>query len=312
MYVREVGPGRNPLAEPGQPEATAAPAEPTDHLAHLDALIADATARAQNADDGEETVPEDGGQAQAEPGEDTDDEPAEQAPESDASDADRTQEPPKPPSRREAARLAEHVKQLDERNRLLEQALAQRQQLDQQVTSRYGERLGTPEERAHLDALIANPDTPWDEVDRARTRMAEIRKASEELAPLYQSIESQVLQHFLQGVEGLRTLDGMTPARFREMNDARSGADAMRVAYTAGRDAAAAEYQARIAELEKTVSSLRTKRVASTTQPSAGGGIDGPPATLASMIDPRTGLLTDQAERLIATGALRDVSLTAA
>lgn len=306
--------GTETMPEAASAEATPETAAPASALDQIDALMADALDRANATEDTTETPPTEadssstpGSQAaeepQATPAEDTSDA---QAASVEADQEAPTQDTPtaKPPSRREAARLQEQLLAAEQRNRDLQTQLEQRTAVDTQVRQKYADRLGSPQEKANLEAILANPRANFQDVDRARTRLGQMRAASEELAPIHQSIEQNVLQNFVRGIDSLRSLEGMDEAAHQALYKAPDGVTALRQMYDVGRKAALAEAQGEIGALKASLSELRTKQVARTNQPASGTGTSAPTGALAGLIG-ADGLPTDEAIERARSGALR-------
>lgn len=218
----------------------------------------------------------------------------------------------KPPSRREAARLAEELNQARTRAADLERQLADRTTVDATVRERYGTALGTPDERESLEATIANPETSWQDLDAARTRLAEMRRASQELAPLYAAVQESVFKHFAQGLDGLKALDGVDDTVHQSLYAAKDGVTALKLMHGIGEKAASARYEGQIAALKAEVSSLKTKQAATGAQPTSGTGTTPKPSNPFAALYGPNGLPTDEADRLVNSGALLGVTLNGA
>jgi hypothetical protein len=217
-----------------------------------------------------------------------------------------TDPPQKAPSRREAGRLQEQLLAADTTNRELREQLAARTAVDTQVRSKYGEKLGSPAEKAQLDATLANPNASFQDVDHARGRLAEMKTANDELAPIYQSIEQDVFASFSRGINELRTLDGMDEQSHAALFKATSGVQAMRQMYDIGRKAATADAAGEIKGLKASLSELRTKQTAHGSQPAGGSGTNAPSSSMAGMIG-ADGLPTDEAIERAKNGGLRSL-----
>lgn len=233
------------------------------------------------------------------------DETTSDAPES-SEEAAETETTPKP-TRREAARLQQQLLEAEQRNRELQQQIAERTAVDTRVQQQYQQRLGTSDERARLQAVIANERTSFEDLESARARLRQMQTASEELSPVYQAIEKQVMGHFVAGLNDLRTLDGMSETDHQALFGAKTGADALRLMHGIGQKAAAAEYEGQIRALKASLSELKTKQAATRTQPAAGNGSSAPaPSPLHGLIGP-DGLPTEEAISRAKSGALRSL-----
>lgn len=215
------------------------------------------------------------------------------------------QQIPGKPSR--MGRLREQLTQADQRAREADAKLQERLAVEVKVRQKWAGLLGTPEERGQLEAVLANPASPATEVNQARSRLAQMKTAQSELAPLYAAIEEDVFAGFTRGLDALRTLDGMDDAAHQALFKATSGVEALKLIHGVGKKAAEDEYKGELASLKAQVSDLRTKLAAAGVQPAgAGGRTPGGANGLAGLLDER-GLPTEDAIARAKAGGLRQL-----
>lgn len=325
---------QSPPAAPGQPaeETAASPASPTPPtFASLDEEISHYTALA-NAERDAPSAPVEPAQAQdtpapirapassattasqPEPDPSETPEPASADAETDTPEAepDQAEDQPatderllldgRPISRRDAPRLARELATVRTQHQetqaeleTLRQQFTSLQATDQQVLSELAEQCGTDEQFEQARERAAQGD---EQAREAYLRMREWRTIVTPVERRYRAQMAAVFEH-------LKTLPGMSAQDFAAIQAAENPVDALRRAYDVGRRAG--EQHARTL-LEPQVTTLRTKAVAQQPQPAAAGGQARPPATAASLVDAR-GVLTDEAEALIRSGALAGVAL---
>jgi hypothetical protein len=220
------------------------------------------------------------------------------------------QQQPGKPSR--MGRLREQLTQADQRARDAEAKLEQRLAVDTTVRQKYAALLGTPDEKARLEATIADPTTTTNDLNQARSRLGQMRQAQTELGPLYAAVEEDVFAGFVRGLDTLRTLDGMDDQAHQSLFKAKSGVEALRLMHGVGRKAAEDEFKGEIASLKAQVSDLKTKQAATGAQPAgAGGRTPGGTNGLAGLLG-ADGLPTEEAIARARAGGLRHLGQPAA
>jgi hypothetical protein len=118
-------------------------------------------------------------------------------------------------------------------------------------------------------------------------------------APIADIAHLAARQQFDTALEDLRTLDGMDGDTHQKLVTAATPGDKLKLAWQSAFKAAEANKQEEIQALKAEIQALKTNRAATGSQPANGGSpqqISG--SGLAGLIDPSTGLLTDEAERL--------------
>lgn len=306
-------------AEPTAPSSTPV----SDGLEGLDAIMADARAKSEAAirDLTANPTPEETPADDATPEEPLEavapeDVPAgseETAPESEVEDRENPEKTPKPdaknetpkPSRREAGRLAEQLVQAEAKQRELQSQLDARQASDRQVLQALSSLVGTD---ADLQALTQRGLAgDKNAADKAR-QMTAWRQA---IAPIHEQARNEILHAIAADFSKLRDMEGLDADGHQAITKATSTTDAIRVAHRLGRESAAKEAQAKIAELEQTVKQLRTKDVATRQQPVGGGGkASGSGPTILSQLLGPDGLPTEEALAAGRQGKLRDLQLS--
>lgn len=225
-----------------------------------------------------------------------------------SSTADPTQ--PQKPSR--MGRLRDQLTQAEQAKQVAEAKLNERLGADLKVRQKYAGLLGTAEEKAQLDAVLANAASPEFEVRQARTRLAQMKQAQEELSPLYTAVEQDVFAGFVRGLESLRTLDGMDEASHQSLYKATSGVEALKLMHGIGQKAAEEQFKGEVASLKAQVSDLKTKLAARGPQPATGGGLaPGGTNGLAGWLG-ADGLPTEEAIARAKAGGLRQLGQPAA
>lgn len=217
---------------------------------------------------------------------------------------------PKPSNR--WTRLRDQLTQAEQAKRDAETKLNERLGADLKVRQKYATLLGTAEEKQQLEAVLANAASPNFEVQQARTRLAQMRQAQDELSPLYAAVEQDVFAGFVRGLESLRTLDGMDEAAHQSLYKATSGVEALKIAHGIGQKAAEEQFKGEVASLKAQVSDLKTKLAARGSQPATGGGLaPGGANGLAGLLGP-DGLPTEEAIARAKAGGLRQLGQPAA
>ncbi|MPZ68603.1 MAG: hypothetical protein GEU71_03645 [Actinobacteria bacterium] len=298
------------MAEPGTEQANTtetgpAPSQPSaDPEANLDAAMAQAL-EAINAEAGEES--QEGTSDQTDQtGKATPKEPDPESGEDEESqDEGATPEGQKPP-RRAAPKLAEQLTQAEQRTREYHAQLQQRETADQQVLQQFSKLTGTDQELQDLTDRGLRGD------DQAAERAQAMKEWRKVLPPLYRHAQSRVFGDFAQGFSELRTLEGMDGDTHQALMAEKSPLEAMKKMHQAGEKAARERLEGELQALRQEVKTLKAKGAANGRQPAAGGGqTSGTPAMLSRLLDPKTGLPTDEAEQLAMSGALSGVDLNA-
>lgn len=321
FYVSGAGQEPTPMADtataPAPQAETAQTAPILTSMDGLDAAMAAARAAATSADTTESTEDQTPPREPAQPS-DTESAPvrstSEDAPEDGEDEpvgdnADPNAQP-KPSNR--WTRIREQLTQAEQAKRDIENKLNERLGADLKVRQKYADLLGTPEEKSRLEAVLANQSSPDFEVRQARTRLAQMRQAGEELAPLYTAVQQDVFAAFVKGLEGLRTLDGMDEAAHQSLYKATSGVDALKLMHGIGEKAAEERIKGELASLKAQVSDLKTKLAARGSQPATGGGLaPGGSTQLAGLLG-ADGLPTEEAIARAKAGGLRQLGRVAA
>jgi len=204
-------------------------------------------------------------------------------------------------------RLRDQLTQAETAKRDAESKLQERLGADLKVQDKYRALLGTPQEKEQLEAVLANTASPDFEVQQARTRLAQMKQAAAELAPLWTAAHQDVTAQFDRDLEGLRTLDGMTEEGHQSLYKAPSGVEALRLMHGIGLKAGEEASKGEIASLKAQVSDLKTKLAARGAQPAPGGGVSpAAPSGLAGLLGP-DGLPTEEAIARARQGGLRNV-----
>jgi len=175
-------------------------------------------------------------------------------------------------SRKDARRFYERAQAAEQRAADLERQLAETNASRSAVQQKWGQRLGTPEERQRLERTIADPNVDYATLTQARQRLAEIHTAQNELAPLYEAANRDVLAHFSQGIEALDTLPGVDGPAIKQLFAAKSGPDALKLMHEFATKAVKAEYDDQIAGLKGQIKDLQTRTVVNGSQPATGNG----------------------------------------
>lgn len=205
-------------------------------------------------------------------------------------DTETSTEAGKPTSR--MGRLRQQLTAADQRSRQLQEQLQATQQQQQQALREFVD-LVLPD--AQLETLRLQAESgDWD----AKQRLDQARTWRRMVAPIADLAHRAAKQQFDAELAELRTLDGMDGDNHHRLLTAQTPGEQLRLMHQVAFKAADAQHKERIASLEAEVQALKTTRAANGSQP-ANGGVPGAGATgLAGLIDPKTGLLTDEAERL--------------
>lgn len=307
----------DPLAEAATaPEPQTAAPQPAPILSSFDGLDAAMAAARQTAAAAESTngtvsdAPEG---AAAVPPPATQTTPAPPASDDDAQEgedeglAPPTADPNLPVKPSRMGRLREQLTQADQRAREAEAKMNERLGADFKVRQKYAALLGTDQEKAQLEAVLANQASPTFEVNQARTRLAQMHQAREELTPLYTAVEQDVFAGFVRGLEQLRTLDGMTDDQHQALYKAPNGVEALKLMHSIGQKAAADDAKGEIASLKAQVSALQTKLAANGRQPAPGGGLTPGGSTQLAGLLGADGLPTEEAIARAKAGGLRSL-----
>jgi hypothetical protein len=202
-------------------------------------------------------------------------------------------------------RLHEQLTASEQRTRDAEQRLQERQAQDSVVAEKYRGLLGSPEERAQLNATLANQNSSTFEVNQARTRLAQMQQAATELAPLRNEVERAVFDHFTRGMESLRTLDGMDEQAHQSLFKAPSGVEALRLMHGIGEKAAEEKFKGEVADLKQQLKDTKRQLAAGGAQPARAGGLaPGAANGLAGLLG-ADGLPTEEAIASARRGELR-------
>lgn len=210
---------------------------------------------------------------------------------------------PAKPSR--MGRLHEQLTAAEQRTRDAEAQLQQRMAQDAQVADKYRGLLGTPEERARLNAVMASPTTPASELNQARARIAQMNQAGQELSPLRAEVEASVLQHFTRGMETLRTLDGMDEQAHQSLFKAPSGVEALKLMHGIGAKAAEEKFKGEVADLKQQLKDTKRQLAAGGSQPARAGGLAPNGSTALAGLLGADGLPTEEAIAMARRGELR-------
>jgi hypothetical protein len=197
-------------------------------------------------------------------------------------------------SRKDAKRFYERAQKAESSLADLQRQMAETNAARQQVLHKWGARLGSAEERQQLEATVADPNTDWQELQRARNRLNEIRTASRELAPLYEAVRADVHLMFSDGIKALDTLPGVDGQAIEKLFAAKSGPEALKLMHSFATDAAKAEYEDQIAALKTQIKDLQTRTAAHSPQPASGNGASTQTGALSDLVGP-DGLPTDKA-----------------
>lgn len=257
----------------------------------LDAAIS--AFEAQFASDAQ--APSDSGQQAPleQPAEPTAQEPSgtEQDTDEDQDTSEESGEQPKPTSR--MGRLRQQLTQAEQKARDAQSTLEQRQRFEQDALRQFVNLVLPDAELEQLRVRAENGD--WE----AKQRVDLARQWRQMVTPIADLAHQAAAQQFNAALDSLRTLDGMDGESHQKVVAAQTPGEKLRLMWQLGKKIADDGHKDRIAELEQEVQALKTNRTANGSQPASGGSPkNGTPLGLAGMIDPKTGLLTDEAERL--------------
>ncbi len=224
-----------------------------------------------------------------------------QAPESEDESPDgKLTEEEKRYSRRDAARFATQLTEVSRERDEIRQKLQHYENTDRAVLSELVDLVGTEQQYADARDRAAQGDQD------AQKRYAEMTEWRKLVGPLERRYQLQLGAQFAE----LEKLPGMTKEDHGSIAHAATPIVALRQMYEVGKRAGLAERTQELDALKTEVSTLRTKQVATGTQPTTPGAGTPPKApNVEQMIDPKTGALTDEGERLVRSGALRGVAL---
>lgn len=276
------------------PTLDATPAQPAGLDAGLDAAIAELGAQIDAA----QTPAADAGTPSTDQQPATTEQPAAEAAPEPSGHEDTTDERPespedeaKPTSR--MGRLRQQLTQAEQKARDIETQLQQRIAHEGDALRQFVDLVLPDAQYRHLEFQARNGD--WE----AKQKLDLADQWRRMAAPIADLAHQAVQQQFNAALGDLRTLDGMDGDTHQKLISAATPGEKIKLAWQSAFKAAEANSKERIASLEAEIQALRTNRAAAGSQPANGGSpqqIAG--AGLAGLLDPATGMLTDEAERL--------------
>lgn len=196
----------------------------------------------------------------------------------------------KPTSR--MGRLRAQLTDAETKARTLQQQLEQRDQSHRDALGQFIDLVLPDQQFEQLRQKAESGD--WE----AKQQLDVARQWRRMAAPIADLAHRATKQQFDAALAELRTLDGMDGDSHQKLLSAATPGEQLRLMHQLAFKAADAQHKERIASLESEIQALKTNRAANGSQPANGGSPTNGVAGLAGLIDPKTGLLTDEAERL--------------